>query len=66
MNIEGVPVVSNWGMHGTRFVEGEIQLSKGYHSINVHQFENGGGASAYALYSGPDTNNEWEYIQAFH
>jgi len=29
-------------------------------------FENGGGASAYAEWKGPDTKNEWVFIEAYH
>ena len=46
--INGEKIVENWGLHGTRYVEGEARLSKGYHDIKVAMFENGGGASAYA------------------
>ena len=46
--IDDVMVVDNWGLHGTIYREGDIQLSKGYHNIKVKMFENGGGASAYA------------------
>jgi hypothetical protein len=41
-------VVDNWGLHGTQYKEGSIKLTKGYHDIKVHMFENGGGATAYA------------------
>ena len=64
--INGVPVVENWGLHGTRWITGEARLPKGYHDIKVAMFENGGGASAYAQYKGPDTKNEWVFVHGYH
>ena len=58
-------VVDNWGMHGTKYVEGEIKLSKGYHNIKVHMFENGGGATAYANWHS-DKTADFEPIHVFH
>ena len=63
--VNNVMVVDNWGMHGTKYVEGEIKLSKGYHNIKVHMFENGGGATAYANWH-TDKTADFEPIHVFH
>ena len=63
--VNNVMVVDNWGMHGTKYVEGEIKLSKGYHNIKVHMFENGGGATAYANWHN-EKSTDFTPIHVFH
>ena len=43
--IDGVEVVNNDGLHGTRWEEGSVSLTAGLHSIVIIHFENGGGST---------------------
>jgi Domain of Unknown Function (DUF1080)/PA14 domain/Carbohydrate binding module (family 35) len=60
MAIDNTVVINNDGLHGPTPVEGTVQLSAGYHALNIEQFERAGGqqltlewrppgASAYAV-----------------
>ncbi len=35
-------VVDNWGLHPTRWVEGEIRLTPGWHTVRIDYVDNGG------------------------
>jgi 4-amino-4-deoxy-L-arabinose transferase-like glycosyltransferase/sugar lactone lactonase YvrE len=40
--IDGQLVVDNGGSHGTRYAEGKVELTTGYHDLEVRYFQEGG------------------------
>jgi len=43
--VAGRPVIDNWGDHGATWNSGDIYLKKGYHSLRLDFYENGGVAT---------------------
>ena len=64
--IMGDLVVDNWGLHGKRRREGEIDLATGYYPVKVTFFENAGAANMEFKYSGPDTGDKEEFVKGWH
>ena len=56
-------VVDNDGLHGTRCREGSRMLAAGLHDVTIDFFENGGGASCYVKYRGPDVGDGWVWLR---
>ena len=52
--IDNAKVVDNDGIHGDVTKEGSVQLSKGWHSININYFNYNVGASLRLRYKTPD------------
>ncbi|UCC64399.1 MAG: hypothetical protein JSV36_04900, partial [Anaerolineae bacterium] len=40
--VDGQLVVDNGGSHGARYVEGSVNLTAGYHDVELHYFQEGG------------------------
>jgi archaellum component FlaF (FlaF/FlaG flagellin family) len=60
--IDGVAVLDNDGLHGTRTRTVTLDLDAGAHDIEVRYFENGGSQTLQLAWSGPDTDGEREVI----
>jgi len=65
LSVDGVPVVSNGGLHGPVKKRGSMRLNHGFHFVTVRFFENGGGAVLKLSYKGPDTGGKEWPIDAF-
>lgn len=63
VELDGVMVVNNDGVHGTKTVVGPTQsLSAGARKIVIKYFEYDGIENLTVQYKGPDTNNSWMRI----
>ncbi|EKX37532.1 hypothetical protein GUITHDRAFT_144953 [Guillardia theta CCMP2712] len=60
--VKEVLVVDNDGSHGARQECGELELSKGSHTVFLTGFKYEGDASLIAQYAGPDTGNVLRYL----
>jgi|GEM_PF-3540277 len=60
--IDGVPVLDNDGLHGTRTRTVTLDLDEGAHDIEVRYFENGGAQTLQLSWNGPDTDGATEVI----
>ncbi|MCK4937527.1 MAG: tandem-95 repeat protein [Methanosarcinales archaeon] len=60
--IDGELVVDNGGDHPPREVSGEIDLTKGYHSIHVKYFNSYGGQAKIELYWKPPGESEYKIV----
>jgi hypothetical protein len=56
--IDGVLVVDNDGLHGSREITGQIPLSGGPHAIEVQYFERTGGDSLNVTWAGPGVTKQ--------
>ena len=54
-------------MHGAVKKTSKVSLNKGWHTIGVEHFQDGGGAIMQLVYRGPDTlNNDEEPLSAYY
>ncbi|MFC2953151.1 cadherin domain-containing protein [Marinicaulis aureus] len=60
--IDGVAVLDNDGLHGTRTRTVTVDLDSGSHDIEIRYFENGGSQTLQLSWSGPDTGGVTEVI----
>ncbi len=60
--IDGVPVLDNDGLHGTRTRSVTVDLDEGSHDIEIRYFENGGAQTLQLSWNGPDTGGANEII----
>ena len=60
--IDGVAVLDNDGLHGTRTRTVTVDLESGAHDIEVRYFENGGSQTLQLAWAGPDTGGATEVI----
>ncbi|MEO1242641.1 MAG: cadherin domain-containing protein [Pseudomonadota bacterium] len=60
--IDGVAVLDNDGLHGTRTRSITLDLDEGAHDIEVRYFENGGRQTLKLSWSGPDTDGAEQVI----
>ncbi len=60
--IDGVPVIDNDGLHGTRTRTVTLDLDPGSHNIEVRYFENTGSQTLQLSWRGPDTGGVNEVI----
>ncbi len=51
-------VVDNGGTHGTQYVSGYIQLTKGYHKIRIKYFDSAWGAIMKVRWIPPGSKEE--------
>jgi len=56
--IDGIEVVNNDGSHGAQTRQGNINLTDGYHTIEVLFFQGGGPFSLNVQYQGPGINKQ--------
>jgi Ca2+-binding RTX toxin-like protein len=60
--VDGVAVLDNDGLHGTRTRSVTLELDEGPHEIEVRYFENGGAQTLQMSWSGPDTGGATQLI----
>ncbi len=56
--LDGRLVVDNGGAHGARYVEAQINLTAGYHDIELHYFQEGGSREFELWWIRPDDRKE--------
>jgi len=60
--VDGVAVLDNDGLHGTRTRSVTLELDEGPHEVEVRYFENGGAQTLQMTWSGPDTGGATELV----
>jgi len=66
LQINELPVIDNWGLHGMRCMEETRNWPAGWHDVNVQHFENEGGAMISLQYKGYDTEDKWQNVQGYY
>lgn len=46
-------VVSNWGIHGMKREEGSVELTPGFHKLDIHYYNSGGESGMVLLWGAP-------------
>jgi hypothetical protein len=63
--LDGALIVNNDGTHSPNYVSSVVPLEAGYHHFETRMFENSGGATLRAFYSGPGITNQIIPAEAF-
>ena len=64
LDVDGLRLVNNEGLHGMVEKCGTKDLSSGAHIVYIQGFQAGGGVGMVATYSGPDTGGEKKLMRS--